>query len=340
MPLNVDRVRQCLKDFDFSKLFVEELGWDCYGTVLDVTVEGRTYTLAPVAQKRGMVAYVAAPDADNRIPDYPTRRKLDHQVTKSAREHLLIFTDAAKTTQVWQWVKREPGKPTACRPHTFHRDQPGDALIQKLQAVAFGLEEEAGLTLVDVTSRVRAGFDIERVTKRFYEYFKTEHAAFLEFLRGIPDGDMQRWYVSVMLNRLMFIYFVQKKGFLDADQNYLRSKLAASKARGKDRFYRDFLCPLFFEGFAQKESDRSAAVNKLLGKIPYLNGGLFLKHQIEELHGRAIDIADTAFERLFDFFDRYYWHLDERPLRQDNEINPDVLGYIFEKYINQKQMGA
>ena len=36
----------------------------------------------------------------------------------------------------------------------------------------------------------------------------------------------------------------------------------------------------------------------------------------------------------------YQWHLDERPLRNDNEINPDVLGYIFEKYINQKQMGA
>ena len=53
-----------------------------------------------------------------------------------------------------------------------------------------------------------------------------------------------------------------------------------------------------------------------------------------------IQIPDEAFERLFDFFDRYQWHLDERPLRDDNEINPDVLGYIFEKYINQKQMGA
>jgi hypothetical protein len=74
--------------------------------------------------------------------------------------------------------------------------------------------------------------------------------------------------------------------------------------------------------------------------VPYLNGGLFLRHQIEELHGAAIRIPDVAFERLFDFFRGYQWHLDERPLRADNEINPDVLGYIFEKYINQKQMGA
>ena len=49
------------------------------------------------------------------------------------------------------------------------------------------------------------------------------------------------------------------------------------------------------------------------------------------------DIPDEAFERLFGFFNQYEWHLDTRPLRNDREINPDVLGYIFEKYINQKQ---
>ena len=53
-----------------------------------------------------------------------------------------------------------------------------------------------------------------------------------------------------------------------------------------------------------------------------------------------IHIPDEAFAQIFNFFDAYQWHLDDRPLRNDNEINPDVLGYIFEKYINQKQMGA
>jgi hypothetical protein len=109
---------------------------------------------------------------------------------------------------------------------------------------------------------------------------------------------------------------------------------------GMDRFYGDFLCPLFFEGFACRETDRSTATNKLLGKVPYLDGGLFMRHQIEELYGQRIQIADLAFEKVFAFFEAYQWHLDERPLRRDDEINPDVLGYIFEKYINQKQMGA
>ena len=151
---------------------------------------------------------------------------------------------------------------------------------------------------------------------------------------------MQRWYASVMLNRLMFIYFVQKKGFLNNDPNYLRAKLTESQMIGSNRYYKKFLCPLFFEGFAKPEAERSREMRRLLGKIPYLNGGIFQKHQIETLHGEAIQIPDTAFEKLFGFFERYHWHLDERSLRNDNEINPDVLGYIFEKYINQKQMGA
>lgn len=74
--------------------------------------------------------------------------------------------------------------------------------------------------------------------------------------------------------------------------------------------------------------------------MPYLNGGIFQRHPIEKEHGENIRIPDKAFAQLFTFFEQYQWHLDERPLRNDNEINPDVLGYIFEKYINQKQMGA
>jgi hypothetical protein len=66
---------------------------------------------------------------------------------------------------------------------------------------------------------------------------------------------------------------------------------------------------------------------------------LFDVHQLEKANPE-IQINDDAFERLFDFFDAYEWHLDDRPLHKDNQINPDVLGYIFEKYINQKQMGA
>ncbi|MBK9746634.1 MAG: hypothetical protein IPO91_07595 [Chloroflexi bacterium] len=195
------------------------------------------------------------------------------------------------------------------------------------------------MSIATVTSRVKKAFDVETVTKKFYDQFKTEHTAFLKFLTGLPDGQPRDWYASVMLNRLMFLYFIQKKRFLNDDPDYLRTKLEALRSAGQN-FYRDFLVILFFDGLACEESERDAATNRLLGKIPYLNGGLFLPHALEDQYGEQIAIADEAFKRLFNFFDGYTWHLDDRPLRQGNEINPDVLGYIFEKYINQKQMGA
>ena len=341
MQRNINQTHHYLQDSEFEPLFVEELGWEYHTQALTVTVDDTEYALSAIAEKRGMVVFHCTATDGKPMPDYATRRAIQRQVAKSVHEHVIIYTDAAKTTQLWQWVKREQGKPNACREHRYHREQPGDALLQKLRAIEFSLAEEEGLSIVDVTGRVRAAFDVAPVTKRFYERFKKEHDAFLKFLNGIPDMQTQEWYVSVMLNRLMFIYFIQKKGFLNADPDYLRTNLTRSRARGTDWFYKTFLCPLFFEGFAKPETERTAETNQRLGEVPYLNGGIFQRHQIERQHGEAIHIPDAAFEQLFNFFEQYQWHLDERPLRNDNEINPDVLGYIFEKYVNDRQkMGA
>ena len=338
MEIDRQETRKYLKESEFENLFTQELGWDHHTQTLTVTIDETEYRLTAIAEKRGMVVFECT---DTYLPDYATRRKIQKQVAKSVHEHFIIYTTTEKTTQIWQWIKHEQGKPDACREHRYHPgEHAGESLIQKLQTIAFSLEEEADITIVDVTGRVRASFDVERVTKRFYDRFKKEHDAFLKFLNGIPDTEMQKWYVSVMLNRLMFIYFIQKKGFLDDDPNYLRTKLTESQENGTNRYYKEFLCPLFFEGFAKPENERSREIQRLLGKIPYLNGGIFQQHQLETLHGESIEIPDNAFVQLFNFFEQYQWHLDDRPLRNDNEINPDVLGYIFEKYINQKQMGA
>ena len=339
--MNKPRIQQHLRDFNFRQLFIEGLGWDHPPAPAEIIVDGQPYTLPAIAHKRGMVAFqFSAPDGE-RLPAYALRRKIEQQITRTAHEHLIIFTDAARTTQIWQWVKREPGKPTACREHTLYRNQSGEALIQKLENIAFTLAEEETLTLVDVIAGAGKGFDVQRVTKRFYDQFKKEHARFLTFVEGIDVAADRAWYGSVMLNRLMFVYFIQRKGFLDGDPHYLRHRLQrCQEEKGRDKFYsfyRYFLLRLFHEGLGGKA--RSPELQDLLGRIPYLNGGFFEPHIIEQTYGR-IQIPDRAFERIFDYFDQYQWHLDERPLRDDNEINPDVLGFIFEKYINQKQMGA
>ena len=176
---------------------------------------------------------------------------------------------------------------------------------------------------------MKTALDVERVTKRFYENFKSQHERFLEHIHGIDDGRDRRWYASFLLNRLMFIYFLQRKWFLDhGNQNYLKDKLDESRGRGSDLYYSEFLYLLFFEGFAKPEDEHSDEVKRILGKVVYLNGGLFLLHPIEK-RWPDISIPDIAFENLLRLFSSYSW----TPGGQDNELSPHVLGYIFEKYI-------
>jgi hypothetical protein len=343
MPLNAEAIRRRVKDFDFRNLFTQELGWEGHSASLTVAVDDKTYQLHALAEKRGFQVFeCSASDAGN-VLDYNTRSKIEQQVAKSAREHIIIYTDTDKSVQKWQWVRRELGRPLARREYDYTKGQTGEVLVQKLQYLAVDLAEEEEITLVDVTRRARQAFDVDRVTRRFYDRFETEHTAFLTFIKGITAVADSEWYASLMLNRLMFIYFIQKKGFLDADRDYLLNRLhRVQTERGRNNFltfYRYFLLRLFHEGLGQPPAQRRRDLDGLLGTVPYLNGGLFDVHDLERTYP-DIQIADEAFERLFGFFDAYQWHLDERPLRADNEINPDVLGYIFEKYVNQKQMGA
>lgn len=330
-----------LRSFDFRKLFIDELGWDRSGLKpISVRCGTESFHITAIAEKRGMVAFQCRND-EGRLATGQERRLIEKQIARSVHEHILIYVDQPETTQVWQWIRREPGKPISSREHRFSAGQDGEALAQKLETLAFSIEEEESLNISKVADRARQAFDVDKVTKRFYGRFRAEHDAFLDFIRGIKTVSEREWYASLMLNRLMFVYFIQKKGFLDGDLLYLQNRLRRMKQlKGKDKFqsfYRHFLLRLFHEGLGSP--NRSSELDFLLGRVPYLNGGLFDVHELER-QNEDIEISDDAFERLFAFFESYQWHLDDRGIGADNEINPDVLGYIFENYINQKQMGA
>lgn len=335
-----------LVDFDFVRLF-NELGWDRLTVGLEKEVGGTIYALQPVAIKRGVQVLRCVPGADGNIPAYPVRQKIERKVTADAREHLLIFTDAAETRQIWQWVARAPGRPTQYREVKWQRGQATELLEQKLKAIAFDLDEEESLTVFGVAERLRGGFDRDVVTKKFYTHFKNQRDAFQKFIEGIPGDDHARWYTAVVIDRLMFLWFLQEKSFLNGQKRYLRNRLDAHlAASAKTSFYKVFLCPLFFRGLAEERTKTNrAAIQAEFGDVPYLNGGLFAKHELELEYGEAIDVLDNAFVALFDFFDAWDWHLDDRVRSEEEirrsgkkgEINPDVLGYIFEKFVNEKE---
>jgi len=335
--------KQLINAFQLKELF-NELGWNNVRKKEQVFVENKLYTLDAVAEKKGFVVFACSPENNSRIPDYHIRKKIDGVITKHYFEHLIIFCDQFQGHQCWQLAVREQGKPTTLRETNYYTHQEPELLFQKLKGLLFSIDDEEKISIVDVKSLIQEQFNTnaERVTKRFYDQFKKEHTSFLNFIKGISENVDRDWYASLMLNRLMFIYFIQKKGFLDNDKDYLKNRLRATQEKkGRDKFYsfyRNFLLVLFHKGLGSHE--RPPEIVKEIGVVPYLNGGLFDAHHIEHKY-KNTEVPDEAFERVFSFFDQYEWHLDTCITATGRDINPDVIGYIFEKYINDRaSMGA
>ncbi len=334
-----------LRAGDFAQMFIE-CGWDNPSVKKPLTfeVEDAAYNLLEVVQKRGFRIYICKMVA---IPSSAIRRTLDAKLRKISNDNFIIYISASEPLHhLWSIpVRSVDRRHLVTVEYTF--EEQAAFLLEKVNAVSFSLSADESISIVDVVNRVNAAFlvNTEKVTKDFYRGFRTQHKTFVEEIENLANAEDREWYASVMLNRLMFCYFIQKKGFLNGDMDYLGNKLHEVQAkRGEDKFYssfyKGFLNQLFGEGLNAPTSTRSAAFKKKYGVIPYLNGGMFAKHEIEEKNPE-LDIPDSVFTKLFNFFDQWRWHLDSRLTATGRDINPDVLGYIFEQYINDRaQMGA
>jgi len=344
IPQNI--LLELVRARNFRKLFIS-LGWDTErlpSEPLRLRVGERAYSVKRVAEKRGFVVCVCEA-GENYPANKNERQHLSSRLRLHHYEHLLILCGEGK--QCWSVGVRPQNQPLRTVEVEWRENQGIQFLREKLDGMIFGISEEDGLSIVDVVERVRDAFmeNAGRIANEFYEKFSDELATFSEFISGISSMVSKEWYAALMLNRLMFIYFIQKRHFLDGDDHYLENRLKETQKQfGADKFhncfYRKFLLVLFSKGLGEPLSERNPQLNKLLGKVPYLNGGLFSTHAIEE-ENTEIKIPDRAFENLFAFFKQYNWHLDTRPVAKGNDINPDVIGYIFEKYINNRaKMGA
>lgn len=324
------------------------MGWNRFrgqAELAPIAIDGTEYRFTTIAERNGFQILTCPVDD---IPGTTACRKIDSKLRRQANDYISIFFIPGTEHQQWS----APIKTVERRDIVtieYETADKADFLFSKLPDLSFEVDEQT--TIVDVKERVHGAFAVnsEKITKDFYAGFRKEHNAFAEFITGIEDqipaskNRDKQWYTSVMLNRLMFCYFIQKKGFLDGKFDYLQEKLKwVQQKRGENRFfqtfYRGFLSQLFHGGLnSPRHSDE---FENVYGRIPYLNGGMFEQHQLERDYA-GIDIADEAFVRLFDFFDKWRWHLDTRITATGKDINPDVLGYIFEQYINDRaQMGA
>lgn len=195
--------------------------------------------------------------------------------------------------------------------------------------------------LADVTD----AFSVERLNKEFFDGYKKQYN---KFLATLSDSKQNRDYVKKLLGRIVFLHFLQKKGWMGVpasnpgweggDRNYLANLI--DRYNGNDRLLSDVLEPLFFNTLNEKRENDIA--DSMLGdniKIPYLNGGLFEKDNIDRLD---IDFPYSYFKELMDFFSMYNFTIDENdPEDSEVGIDPEMLGHIFENLLeDNKDKGA
>lgn len=346
--MNKNVFRQYISNSDFRNLFTQEMGWNNPRGQVDFefTIDDEVYKFTQIAGRNGFQAITCAV---NTIPTSSVCKKIDTKLRRVANDYVCVYYIPNTEHHLWVVPVKKIEKRDLVLVE-YDSVSKADFLFEKVEKISFGIDEYP--TIMDVKDRVNEAFIVnsEKITKDFYAGFRKEHTNFAKYITGIDDEitDLKKnrnkqWYTSVMLNRLMFCYFIQKKGFLDLNKDYLRDKLAWVKnEKGENRFYdsfyRGFLVSLFHDGL-NSPRHQDDFVQKY-GRIPYLNGGMFGIHELEENYPQ-LDVADEAFESLFTFFDQWHWHLDDRLTASGKDINPDVLGYIFEQYINDRaQMGA
>jgi len=179
-------------------------------------------------------------------------------------------------------------------------------------------------------------FDVEKVTKRFYE----DYAAVFEKVEKLIakqkeiKGDDLRMFTQTLFNRLMFLRFMERKRWLafGSHTDYLRALYAAG-GYGKKSFYKGRLCPLFFDGLAVEGKQESEAY----GCVPYLNGGLFERTELDK---QVTDLPDEVFtgiladEHAGGLFYRYNFTVEEStPLDIEVAVDPEMLGKVFEELV-------
>ena len=210
---------------DFAALF-NEAGWNLPASNrpyrYEIGPEKKPIVFKEVAELfvRVLVCEVDA------LPQTAERNALDARLRKLGDSYIAIFVKKGEPMHhLWMVPVKAADKRSLVRIEYRERSQ-AEFLFGKFQDIQFPIGSTP--SAVDVLDRINKVFQVNStdVTKKFYREFRIKHNAFVKGILGIMDKSDCEWYASVMLNRLMFCYFIQKKGFLDLKPNYLSDKLA------------------------------------------------------------------------------------------------------------------
>ncbi|MCP3032380.1 N-6 DNA methylase [Halobacillus sp. A1] len=258
----------------------------------------------------------------------------------------------------------------------YHKDNDGKIKIRRLRiennrltATDIRILSELKLTGKDIIDDLdiaklhKSAFDIERVTNKFFEEFKTQIETFSDNISGLDTEKDKKNYSLLVVSRLIFLCFIQQKGWLNGVKSYLYDRFQYSELNNKN-YYNEILKPLFFECLNKpieedmfKENSRSKQardlyegyepvlddmeINHNFQGIPYLNGGLFEANQFYEIN-TDVQIENILFKNLFENLLNKYNFTVREDLGYDTDIavDPELLGRIFENMIIEEERSS
>lgn len=203
-------------------------------------------------------------------------------------------------------------------------------------------------------------FSVEKLSKKFFTQYKE---VYLEFVDNIKDNPsrlnlfqagtkeeqekLARDFVKKMMGRIVFLYFLQKKGWMgckskwqEGEDRFMQKLFEA--APQDSSFYMTYLEPLFFDTLNAKreESEEDCEISgENFGKVPFLNGGLFER---EDSHPDNLTLDWDIFNRFFETLNNYnFTIIEDDPDFKEIAVDPEMLGHIFENLLeDNKDKGA
>lgn len=220
------------------------------------------------------------------------------------------------------------------------------------------LTKESKIELDDI----KKAFNIENVTDDFFTEYKKLFLELSKSLKEVKKNDVivkkefeskkikSTDFAKKLMGQLVFIYFLQKKGWLGIEKNanwgtgpknFLR--LIFDKCiQEENNFFNDVLEPLFYEGFSEDVHDDH--YSKFGFRVPFLNGGLFEPINNYNWKKTNIVLKNEIFNDILDTFDKFNFTIKEdEPLEKEVAVDPEMLGKVFENLLEvneQKNKGA
>jgi len=362
MNPSLDKIQSCLDSAplgaQLTRLFCQMLNWGSPGSLAARTISlgqpiNQTVTARPVAQLAGLPVFRVDWPQD-RLPGVTARRAVQRALKPVHAEHLLCYVTPDQRQAAFTWARKRADDKIELRTLPYEVGSPARTTIERLAELAFRLDELGPTgqpSITDVTDKLNRAFDVEAVTREFFEAYKQAFADLQHRLcRASRDKAWAHDYALQLLNRIMFLYFIQRKRWLGNDPHFLRTLWEAYKRSDQrgDTFFDRWLSVLFFEAFNNKfqagRHDRQhlpPEIRSALAQAPYLNGGLFAPNRLDDAHDPQL--ADDFFALLFDrfnnttpgFLERYNFTIAEStPLDVEVAVDPEMIGKVYESLVN------